>query len=384
MGRSLRPGPPAVNGLLSGDLARGRDKVVMDPVVMRVISANVNGIRAATRRGGGDWLRAAEPDVLCLQEVRADEVNLDRVLSAAGFGDWAVAHTEGSTKGRAGVAVVSALPHKEVRVGIDDGFAEQGRWVEADIVVGGDVLTLASAYVHTGEAGTGRQAEKYAFLDAMTGRMARARDEDALMVVTGDLNIAHGENDLKNWKGNLGRSGFLPGEQAYLDGWFRRARLGRRPAAARRRPAGTVHVVVLARPGLRQRQRLADRLPARLSRPGSFGPLGIRRTGGIVCRTLERPCAGRRRLRRSVLHVARPAVGHFAEQLLGVHASRVTRRLFTCRPPVMVGATLEQPLTRCAGPARQGARRSPGLAGRDVGWAGHVGRSRGPVTWSAW
>ncbi len=187
---------------------------------VRVISANVNGIRAALRRGGLDWLRAAAPDVLCLQEVRADDGTLAVVLDDAGFGDWSVAHTEGSAKGRAGVAVVTARPHEGTRVGVDGAFPDQGRWVEADVVLGDRLVTLVSAYVHTGEAGTGRQVEKYAFLDAMSRRMHRAVEEDALVLVTGDLNIAHHEEDLRNWKGNLGRAGFLPLERAYLDRWF--------------------------------------------------------------------------------------------------------------------------------------------------------------------
>ncbi|CCH75895.1 Exodeoxyribonuclease III [Nostocoides japonicum T1-X7] len=187
---------------------------------MRVITANVNGIRAAARRGGLEWLAAARPDALCLQEVRADDGTLSAILDGAGFGDWSVAHTEGSVKGRAGVAVVTASPHKEVRVGIDGDFAEQGRWVEADVVVGDRVVTLVSAYVHTGEAGTPRQVEKYAFLDAMTQRMSMVTAQDGYAVVTGDLNVAHREEDLKNWKGNLGKSGFLPLERASFDRWF--------------------------------------------------------------------------------------------------------------------------------------------------------------------
>lgn len=187
---------------------------------MRVITANVNGIRAAARRGGLTWLVQQEPDVLCLQEVRASDTDLLKALADAGFGDWEVAHTEGSAKGRAGVAVASRLSHATQRVGIDRLFVDQGRWVEVDVETPGGRVTLVSAYVHTGEAETERQVEKYSFLDAMTARMARAADADELMLLTGDLNIAHREEDLKNWRGNLKKAGFLPDERAYLDRWF--------------------------------------------------------------------------------------------------------------------------------------------------------------------
>ncbi|WP_334685049.1 exodeoxyribonuclease III [Intrasporangium calvum] len=187
---------------------------------MRVITANVNGIRAAIRRGAAAWITAAAPDVLCLQEVRAGDAELAKALVEAGLGHWHVAHTEGGAKGRAGVAVASREPYAAVRVGVDGAFGETGRWIEVDIATPTGAVTVASTYVHTGEAGTPRQVEKYLFLDAMTSRMQRAAASGELMLVTGDLNVAHREDDLKNWKGNLKKSGFLPEERAYFDRWF--------------------------------------------------------------------------------------------------------------------------------------------------------------------
>ncbi len=166
------------------------------------------------------WLRQAAPDVLCLQEVRAEDAELAKVLAEAGLAHWSVAHTEGTAKGRAGVAVVTRAPHTAVRIGIDGAFSDEGRWVEADIVTDAGPLTVVSAYVHTGEAGTGRQDVKMAFLAAMTTRMRRAAAADELVIVAGDLNVAHREADLKNWKGNLAKAGFLPEERAVLDGWL--------------------------------------------------------------------------------------------------------------------------------------------------------------------
>jgi exodeoxyribonuclease-3 len=115
---------------------------------------------------------------------------------------------------------VTRLGHSAQRIGIGDLLVDQGRWVEVDLDTASGPLTIVSAYVHTGEAGTARQVEKYAFLDAMSARLDRAAAADELMLVTGDLNVAHSEADLKNWKGNLKKSGFLPDERAYLDRWF--------------------------------------------------------------------------------------------------------------------------------------------------------------------
>ena len=192
---------------------------------MRLITANVNGIRAAARRGGLSWLAAQQPDVLCLQEVRASDEQLAACLDEGGFGGWHVAHTEAAAKGRAGVAVVSRAPH--VRVSTSIGATQEpgefdgaGRWVEVDLATAAGTITVASTYVHTGEAGTGRQSEKLRFLDSIGSRMEHWSAGGHLAVVTGDLNIAHHEHDLKNWKGNLKKAGFLPEERAHLDRWF--------------------------------------------------------------------------------------------------------------------------------------------------------------------
>ncbi|MEJ5914791.1 exodeoxyribonuclease III [Pseudokineococcus sp. 1T1Z-3] len=219
-------------------------------------TANVNGIRAAARRGMGAWLadRAATGrgvDVLCLQEVRADDATLRCVLAemadegaeqgadrpagedpAQGevSGGWHLVHVEPAdegTKGRAGVAVASRLPVTAVRTDLGDAdpegrFAAAGRWVEADLaLVDGRTLTVVSAYVHSGEAGTPKQEDKMAFLAATTDRLAKLAAEDALAVVTGDLNVGHTERDIKNWKGNRKKAGFLPEERAALDHWLR-------------------------------------------------------------------------------------------------------------------------------------------------------------------
>ena len=188
---------------------------------MRVITANVNGIRAAQRRGGLEWLAQQEPDVVAMQEVRASAKQFATALDGSALAEYELAHAESAAAGREGVAILTkhALASSS---SVIDGFDEIGRWVEADVVVGGRTVTIASVYVHTGEAGTDKQTAKYAFLDALEARMAQLVDRPAL--VMGDFNVAHTANDLKNWKGNRGKAGFLEDEQAYLtrltqNGW---------------------------------------------------------------------------------------------------------------------------------------------------------------------
>lgn len=183
---------------------------------MRLISANVNGIRAAARRGGMTWLASQAPTVVTMQEVRATSSQTSAALADTPFADWTLVQTHGAP-GRAGCAILTPLPLVAVREGLP-GVDAPGRWIEADVRVGAGLVTVTSTYVHTGEAHTERQEEKFAFLSAMTARLGELRGRDA--VITGDLNIAHTQADLKNWKGNRGKSGFLPDEQAYLTGWF--------------------------------------------------------------------------------------------------------------------------------------------------------------------
>ena len=127
--------------------------------------------------------------------------------------------------GRAGVAVLTREQPSAIRtetgLGGIDGL---GRWIEVDLATALGPVTVVSAYVHTGEAGTPRQEEKFRFLDAMDRRLAtlrrRASRSQGHVLVTGDFNIAQSEMDIKNWRPNRDKAGFLPEERAYLDRWF--------------------------------------------------------------------------------------------------------------------------------------------------------------------
>lgn len=181
---------------------------------LRIASVNVNGIRAAARKGMLQWLAEADVDVMALQEVRASADQLAQALPG-----WELVGDEAPVKGRAGVAIASRVPGLEVRrvLGDAETLDSAGRWIEADFDVGGERLTVVSAYVHTGEADTPRQELKWAFLDAMEQRMPQLAAAAPLALITGDLNVGHRELDIRNWKGNLKKSGFLPRERAYFD-----------------------------------------------------------------------------------------------------------------------------------------------------------------------
>jgi exodeoxyribonuclease-3 len=193
--------------------------------VLSIATVNVNGIRAAARRDELGWIRESGASAICLQEVRAPDELLHKALADHGLGHLDVAHFESSAAGRAGVAVLSEYPITGVIKGIPrTEFVDDGRWIETLLDTAQGPIRVVSVYVHTGEAGTGRQAEKYRFLDAMTARMKtlrrRVSSHGEEVVISGDLNIAHTTNDLKNWRGNKGKAGFLPEEQEYLTGWF--------------------------------------------------------------------------------------------------------------------------------------------------------------------
>jgi exodeoxyribonuclease-3 len=181
---------------------------------LRIATINTNGVRAAFRKGMGEWLATRDIDILAIQEVRALTDDLTELLGP----EWNVLHDAASAKGRAGVAIASrarASIHR-VEIGAAD-FDTAGRWLEADYTVNGKTLTVVSAYVHSGEVDTPKQEEKWKFLNAMEARMGELVTQREFALVLGDLNVGHRELDIKNWKGNVKRAGFLPRERAYFD-----------------------------------------------------------------------------------------------------------------------------------------------------------------------
>lgn len=190
---------------------------------MIVTTINVNGVRAAVRERSQDnrgllaWLSRTAADVVCLQETRADDAQLADalapVLHGGGSDGWHLASAEPHLRGRSGVAVLSRVPFDDVRIGLTGTeFENHGRYLEVDV----SGTTVGSLYVHSGEAGTDRQVEKERFMAALATRMAELAAAGRDAVLCGDWNIAHTEHDIKNWKGNLKKAGFLPGERQWL------------------------------------------------------------------------------------------------------------------------------------------------------------------------
>lgn len=196
--------------------------------MLTVTTVNVNGLRAAAKKGFVEWLAQTDADVICLQEVRAEAQQLtEDVREPEG---WHTVHAPAAAKGRAGVSLYSRRAPERVQIGFGgfgvagaEEFDASGRYVEIDL----PGVTVASLYLPSGEVGTERQEEKErfmaAFLPYLTGLKARAAAEGREVVVCGDWNIAHQEADLKNWKGNKKNSGFLPEERAWLTRVFEEA-----------------------------------------------------------------------------------------------------------------------------------------------------------------
>ena len=187
---------------------------------LRIATINTNGVRAAYRRGMAKWLDARDVDILAIQEVRASTEDLEGLLGP----EWDILHDAATAKGRAGVALASragSSKHRgasihRVTLGAED-FDSAGRWLEADYEVGDSVVTVVSTYVHSGEADTPKQVEKYKFLDAMEARMPELAADGKYAVILGDLNVGHRKLDIRNWRGNQKSAGFLPDERAYWD-----------------------------------------------------------------------------------------------------------------------------------------------------------------------
>lgn len=189
---------------------------------LTIATVNVNGIRAATKvrnevnPGMLAWLNETPADVVLMQEVRATEDQARAALAPALEQGWHLEVAPAAAKGRAGVGILSRQPLNQVEVGIP-GFEDSGRFIRAMLA---DATYVASLYLPSGSAGTEKQDEKYRFLDAFEPLLEQWANECPDMVIGGDWNICHRREDLKNWKGNHKKSGFLPHERAFMDSVF--------------------------------------------------------------------------------------------------------------------------------------------------------------------
>ncbi len=181
----------------------------------RIISANLNGIRSAARKGFFEWLTKQSADFICVQELKAQAADMTpEFLAPEGY----VGHFHyAEKKGYSGVGLYSKRKPNAVRIGFgNEEFDAEGRYVECDF---GD-LTVISLYCPSGSSSEERQIAKFRFMEAFLPHLQELKASGREVVICGDWNIAHQERDLKNWKGNKKNSGFLPEERAWLTHLF--------------------------------------------------------------------------------------------------------------------------------------------------------------------
>jgi exodeoxyribonuclease-3 len=187
--------------------------------MLRIISANLNGIRSATSKGFYPWLEKQQADVICLQELKAQAPDMTReMLQPDGlFGYFHYAEK----KGYSGVGIYAKRQPDAIIEGL--GIPEidaEGRYIEAQF----GQLSVISVYLPSGSSGEERQNVKFSFLERFYPHLQQLLASGREVVICGDWNIAHQAIDLKNWKGNQKNSGFLPEERAWMtkvlgDGW---------------------------------------------------------------------------------------------------------------------------------------------------------------------
>lgn len=177
----------------------------------RIISANLNGIRSAQTKGFFDWMNTTNADVVCVQELKAQEADLKPIHSSPfGYIGW---FDYAEKKGYSGVGIYSKKEPVNVIFGTNnDEFDAEGRLVALEF----ENTIVVSAYFPSGSSADARQEAKWRFLDHFEGILDNYESKSKEVIICGDFNIAHQEIDLKNWKGNLKNSGFLPEERAWM------------------------------------------------------------------------------------------------------------------------------------------------------------------------
>jgi len=179
---------------------------------MRIITFNCNGIRSAARKGFFAWIKKVSPDVVCLQETKAQEHQLQAdPFYPEGYHCY---YFDAVKKGYSGTAIYTRKEPDRVIRGFGFELADfEGRYIQADI----GNLSIVSLYMPSGSSGDERQCIKFAFLEAFYPHLVALRNSGREYIICADWNMCHKAIDLKNWKANQKNSGFLPEERAWLD-----------------------------------------------------------------------------------------------------------------------------------------------------------------------
>jgi len=183
--------------------------------MLRIISANLNGIRSAAKKGFLPWMLAQKADFVCMQELKAQRDDLEEdILNPGGLNGF-FHHAE--KKGYSGCGIYTPHQPDDVIYGFGNAeFDAEGRYVEARF----KKMSVISVYMPSGSSSEDRQVAKFRYLEAFLPHLVKLKKSGREIVLCGDVNIAHQEIDLKNWKGNLKNSGFLPEERAWLTNLF--------------------------------------------------------------------------------------------------------------------------------------------------------------------
>lgn len=182
---------------------------------MKILSYNVNGIRAAMKKGLIEFLQTENPDIVCFQEIKALQSDIDEAsLTQLGYEcHWCSAEK----KGYSGVGIITKIKPKSIQIGMGDAFFDgEGRTIMAEF----ENFTLINTYFPSGTSGDERQKLKYEFLDKYFLFIEAFRVQNPNLVIVGDYNIAHTDIDLHSPKTNQKTSGFLPEERAWMTKWF--------------------------------------------------------------------------------------------------------------------------------------------------------------------
>jgi exodeoxyribonuclease-3 len=182
---------------------------------MKIISYNVNGLRAAIKKGFLEWLETHPADVICIQENKAQQADVDaEAFRALGYeGHWFCAQK----KGYSGVTVFTKIKPDHVQCGTGHQVSDdEGRVIQLDF----GQLRVINAYFPSGTSGDERQTYKYQWLEEFYAYLQELRKTHQHIVLCGDYNIAHNEIDIHDPKGNKKNSGFLPEERAWMDKFY--------------------------------------------------------------------------------------------------------------------------------------------------------------------